>query len=135
MQMALLSKLFQTISRFLPDPALSEKEVEMLSNLNPEKFYAENVRHILGISHASAVRICETAVRQGLFERRVEVMCPDGAVASSADTEAHLPPTVRCWHQEGGFLEQEELPTETLEKAVFYRLHEQSDSSPYRQTA
>ena len=133
--MALLSKLFQAISRLLPEPSLSEKEAEMLANLNPDKFYAENVRHILGISYASAVRICETAVRQGLFERRVEVMCPDGAVATAADTEAHLPPSVRCWHQDGDFMEQEELPTETLEKAVFYRLHEQSDSSPYRQTA
>ncbi len=107
----------------------------MLSSLNPEKFYAENVRHILGVSHASAVRICETAVRQGVFERRVEVLCPDGAAGASADTEDHLPGTVRCWHRDGGFLEQDEIPTKTLEKVVFYRLHEQPDSVPYGQTA
>jgi hypothetical protein len=133
--MALLGKLFQAISRVLPNPGFSEKEAEMLSNLNPEKFYAENVRHILGVSHASAVRICETAVRQGLFERRVEVICPDGAVAASADTEDHLPALVRCWHQEGGFLEPNDIRTDTLEKAVFYRLNEQSDSVPFGQTA
>jgi len=133
--MALLSKLFQIISRIVPGPKLSEKEVQMLSALNPEKFYAENVRHILGVSHASAVRICETAVRQGIFERRVEVICPDGAVASSADTEDHLPSTVRCWRRDGGFLEPDEIPTKTLEKTVFYRLHERPNSVPYRQTA
>jgi len=133
--MALLSKLFQIISRIAPDPKLSDKEAEMLSALNPDKFYAENVRHILGVSHASAVRICETAVRQGIFERLVEVKCPDGAVGASADTEDHLPPTVRCWHRDGGFLEAEDIATKTLEKTTFYRLHEQPDSVPYGQTA
>jgi hypothetical protein len=133
--MQLLNKLFQIISAFAPAPAFSEKQVQMLTDLNPDKFYIENVRSILGVSHASAVRICETAVRQGLFERRVEVKCPDGAVAASADTEEHLPPSVRCWHRDEGFLGQDEIPTTTLEKAVFYRLNEQSDTGPYRQTA
>lgn len=105
----------------------------MLSALNTDKFYAENVRHILGVPYAIAVGICETAVRQGIFERRVEVLCPDGAVAASADKEIHLPITVRCWHKDGGFVEQEEIQTKTLEKVVFYRLNEQSTS--YRQTA
>jgi hypothetical protein len=32
-------------------------------------------------------------------------------------------------------LEPEELPTKTLKKAVFYRLHERPDSVPFGQTA
>jgi len=107
----------------------------MLSRLNPDKFYIENVRSILGVSHVAAVQICEAAVRQGLFERRVEVVCPDGAVAASADTEANLPETVRCWHEEEGLLEPEELPTKQLEKTTFYRLNDKSDSLPFGQTA
>lgn len=132
--MEFLNKLFQAISRIIPAPNLSPEQAEILSRLNPDKFYAENVRAILGVSDASAVRICEAAVRQGVFERRVEVICPDGAVATSAATEEELPTTVRCWQREGGFLEPEELPTASLIKSTFYRLHER-DSVPFGQTA
>jgi|SRR5580692_253945 hypothetical protein len=133
--MRLLEKLFQIISAVIPAPTISEKEAEMLSRLDPDKFYVENVRSILNVSYEAAVRICETAVRQGVFERRVEVLCPDGAVATSAENEADLPEMVRCWHEEDGLVEPEELLTKTLEKTVFYRLHEHPDSVPYGQTA
>jgi hypothetical protein len=133
--MRLLEKLFQIISKVAPTPNLSEKQAELLSCLNPDKFYIENVRSVLGVSHAAAVQICEAAVRQGLFERRVEVVCPDGAVVASADTEANLPETVRCWHEEQGLLEPEELPTRQLEKTIFYRLNDKSDPLLYGQTA
>jgi hypothetical protein len=126
--MKLLKKLFQIISSVIPSPGMSAKEIEALSSLNPDKFYVENVRSLLNISHASAVRICETAVRQGLFDRRVEVVCPDGAVVASADSESKLPPMVKCRREEEGHFEIEELPTTTLEKATFYRLHDDTES-------
>jgi hypothetical protein len=134
--MELLKKFFQIISKITPASGLSEKEAQVLSRLNPEKFYIENVRSILGISHASAVRICETAVRQGLFERGVEVLCPDGTVAASADSEAALPRTVRCWNKDDeGHFEPSDQPTKDLRKTIFYRLHDKSDSVPFGQTA
>jgi hypothetical protein len=132
--MRLLRRLFQIISEVLP-PGLSEKEAQQLSRLNPEKFYVENVRSLLNVSYSSAARICETAVRQGLFERRVEVKCPDGAVSASAENEAALPPTVRCWTLEEGQYTPVELPTRDLEKVTFYRINEKTDSFPVRQTA
>lgn len=133
--MELLKKLFQIIRNAVPAPTLSESQALELARLNPEKFYAENVRSILGVSYKSALRICETAVRQGIFERRVEVKCPDGAVAASADTEANLPSVVRCFRQEEQHFEMEEIPTAQLEKTVFYRLRDDADSIPYGQTA
>jgi hypothetical protein len=133
--MELLKKLFQIINKAIPSPALSEEEARQLARLNPEKFYVENVRSILGVSHNSAKRICETAVRQGVFERRIEVRCPDGSVAASAESEAGLPQTVRCVHQEEQHFEEEELPVRDLEKVTFYRLNDTSDSIPYSRTA
>jgi hypothetical protein len=133
--MELLKKLFQIISKVIPAPALSEYEAQQLAKLNPEKFYVENVRKILGVSHDSAKRICETAVRQGVFERCIEVRCPDGSVAASAESEAGLPQTVRCVHQEDQHFEEEELPVRDLEKVIFYRLNDKSDSILYGQTA
>jgi hypothetical protein len=133
--MGLFNKFLQIIENLVPYQGLTEYQAKTLAKLNPDKIYIENVRSLLGTTHATAVRICETAVRQGLFERRIEVKCPDGAVAASADCEAHLPETVRCWHIEDGHPEPEYLLTKDLEKATFYRLNDESTSVPYGQTA
>jgi hypothetical protein len=123
--MPLLERLFQIISRFAPESgALSDKESKLLLSLNPQKFYVENVRSLLGVSYNSALKICETAVRQGVFDRQVECRCPDGSVAATADTEDQLPQEVRCWKNVDGFLEPEMTPSASLEKVFFYRLHE-----------
>lgn len=106
-------------------------KLQELSRLNPDKIYPENVRSILGVSHGIAVGICETAVRQGLFQTGIEVLCPDGTVAAIAKTEKELPKIVRCWMEQGGFPEEVDLPTDTLEKHKFYRLNENSTIHNY----
>lgn len=120
-----LTKFLDIIGKLLPSNPLSGKE-EALARLNPDKIYTENVRSVLGVSHKAALEVCERAVRQGFFRRGVEVMCPDGAVAASADSEATLPPMVRCWMEENGNFEEVELPTNTLRKVTFYRLDDQA---------
>jgi len=131
----LSNKFLQTISKLVPGGTLSAKELQLLSSLNPDKIYVENVRSILGVSHRSAVRILETAVRQGLFKRGIEIQCPDGTVAASADAEEKLPVTVHCWTEEEGHPKEVELPTESLTKTTFYRLNDESDSITFGQTA
>jgi len=130
----LSGRFFETISRLMPVDALSGKENE-IAKLNPDKIYVENVRAVLGVSYASAVRICEMAVRQGLFERGIEVLCPDGSVATSADSEASLPETVTCWKESDGEVEEEKLATASLGRIVFYRLNDRSASFLYRPAA
>jgi hypothetical protein len=132
--MKLLDKLLRAISQLIPRRALSGKEA-LLAELNPDKIYIENVRSILNVSHEAAKRICETAVRQGEFRRGVEVVCPSGAVAASADTEDELPQTVHCWIEDGGHTEEVEMPTASLRKITFYRLNDRTDSIPYGRTA
>jgi hypothetical protein len=122
-----LEKFFDTISRLFPGDPYSGKE-EAIARLNPDKIYLENVRSVLGVSTARAARFCEIAVRQGLFRRGVEVVCPDGAVAASAETEADLPKTVRCWAEDKGNLEELEIETNSLPKITFYRLNDKSAS-------
>jgi len=119
-------KFFDTIRNFISEGFLSEKEAEALTTLDPSKIYIENVRSILNVSSSYAMRICETAVRQGLFERRIEVYCPDGGVIASARTETELPATVRCWKEEDGHHEEIDIPTASLRKEKFYRLNEAS---------
>lgn len=127
-------KFFDIISNLISGGFLSAKEAEALTTLDPSKIYIENVRSILNVSSSYALRICETAVRQGLFEKRIEVYCPDGGVVASAKTEKDLPATVRCWKEENGLHEEIEIPTASLRKEKFYRLNEASTQLNSRPT-
>ena len=127
----LLPRFLEIISKIFPTNPLVGHE-EALSKLNPDKIYVENVRSALDVSYQSAVRLCETAVRQGLFERGVEVHCPDGVVGATAVDEAHLPPIVHCWQQDGEEFEEVDLPTDTLRKTTFYRLNDKTASVLHR---
>jgi hypothetical protein len=122
-----LTKFLDIISQFFPLDPLSGKEAA-LARLDPDKIYIENVRSVLDISQPAAVKICETAVRRGFFQRRVEILCPDGSVAISVSNENDLPPTVRCWTHERQGYEEVMLPTSTLQKIISYRLNAAADT-------
>lgn len=131
----LLARFFEIISRLLPDRGFAGRE-EAIARLDPNKIYLENVRSALGVSSGRAMRICETAVRQGVFRKYIEVVCPDGAVAVSAELGAELPESVRCWKEEDGNFEEVDFPTRALSRTTFYRLNDESaPRQPQRQTA
>ena len=130
--MSLFDKFLRTISSMFPS-GLTAKEAALLAQLDPRKIYVENVLFLLGVSHAKALSILETAVRQGVFEKRVEVLCPDGTVAASAESEDELPDTVHCWTQDDEH--EEELLTKDLRKTVWYRLNEHSAHDSFQRTA
>lgn len=133
--MNLFDRFLKIIRPFGPS-GLDEAQSRALAQLDTHKIYVENVRSILGISSTEAVRILETAVRQGVFEKCVEVMCPDGTIAASATSEDGLPSTVRCWvEDEEGRLEEAAFATKSLHKTTFYRLHERSETFPHARTA
>ena len=118
--MPLLERFFRTIDRI---GAIQPPALDALARLNPEKFYLENVRSVLGVSHSRALEICEAAVRQGVFQAGVEVACPDGSVAATADDESELPESIHCWTDDSdGHCEEIEVPTASCRKTRFYRL-------------
>ena len=122
MEIAVLSltKLFDSMSK-LVSPGVPPERLKELSRLNPDKIYLENIRNVLGISSKKAHFICETAVRQGIFERWVEIRCPDGSVPAVAKTDAELPPIVHCWVQADGDEEEVKIESFALPRATFYR--------------
>jgi hypothetical protein len=117
-----LERFFSKISKLVPGNPLAGKE-EILARLNPDKIYEENLRSVLGVSAWQAHRICESAVRMGMFQKRVEVLCPDGVVAASAQTESELPNVVSCWRETNGDYEEMQVETRDLKKLASYRLN------------
>ena len=108
---------------------LSPQEVRELMRLNPDRFYVEEIRSLLGVSSSRARKICEIAVRQGVFGRGVEVLAPDGAVVASSDQESKLPENVRLWMDHDGEYEETEVATRLLPKRLFYRLMDDDTSA------
>jgi len=94
-----------------------------VAKLNPSKIYVENVRAAMRTSTKRAQLYCDTAVRQGVFERFVEAIAPDDTVVASAPTEQDLPVTVQRWVEHNGEVEEVTIQTVELPKRTFYRLH------------
>jgi hypothetical protein len=121
----LFEKFLNTIARRFPAKKLS---ADALSQLNPDKIYVENVRSLLDVSHSNAVDILEDGLKRGWLRSGVEVLCPDGYVAASAESEGDLPPTVTCTAEEDGHPTEVELSTNSLRKVKFYRLNDPAAS-------
>lgn len=126
-----LEKFLSTMARRLPTKRLSP---DALSQLNPDKIYVENVRSLLDVSYSNAVEILEDGLKQGWLRSGVEVRCPDGSVAASADVETDLPATVNCYTEEDGHPGEVELPTASLSKVRFYTLNDRPTSIAVGQT-
>lgn len=117
--MPLSRRLLRIISdHFIATP----KRMKAFSAVDTQHIYVENVRAILGTTSWIARQICETAVRQGLFVKRIQIMCPDGGVALTVSSEETIPESVLCWKEIDGELEQILEPTERLDRLEFYQL-------------
>lgn len=74
-----------------------DKKVHIWDELNPEKFYVENIRKFFGISTRLARIICNLAVRQGAFIRKYELHCPtEGRAILEFNDKSEIPKTINC---------------------------------------
>lgn len=114
-----LSKRFLKIisDHFVATP----KRMRALSEIDPQRIYLENIRVVLGSSSWVARLICETAVRQGIFVRRIQLVCPDGGVALTVPTEDAIPPMVKCRKEVDGALEESLESSDLLDRIEFYQ--------------
>jgi len=117
-------------------PGTPSSELEsVLARLNPERFYLENVRSLLGVSPSVAQSIIDTAVRQGVFRHGIQALTPEGTGAATAPSEAELPATVTVWKEVDGHPEEVAYDTATLRKVDFYSLDPKAASRLYTRSA
>jgi len=100
----------------------SPDRLKAIEDLDPSHIYVENVRAAFGLTTGLAKRFCELAVRQGILEKRVEVLCPNNVVAKDAASVEQLPVEVSCWEDDGGQYEERTYATNILKKMEFYVL-------------
>src|SRR5882724_5086868 len=71
----LLIKFFSIIDRS-PVGSLVRRQRKIIEKTDPERIYVENVRAFFGLPYTAAYMMCEAAVREGVFEKRIGLPCP-----------------------------------------------------------
>lgn len=99
-----------------------QESSNLINSLDPERIYVENVRAAMNTSSLKARTFCEMAVAEGLFERKIGVICPsDGRILQSFDSETDFPKTITCIVCQAEEREHE-YKTSILQRIVYYKL-------------
>ena len=99
-----------------------EASTHVLENTKPSRFYVENVRAFFGINTSLARLLCSMAVRQGYFNKKIGIECPnDGRIIKSFSKEAEIPDSVRCEVCELSGRDYE-FSTDKLKRIEFFEL-------------
>lgn len=101
------------------------KRLKTLSLIDPQRIYVENIRALLGTTTWVAKQICETAARQGVFVKRIQLLCPDGG-AYTVEDPAKIPDTIPCRREIDGEIEEYLESTDRLNRLEFYSLSRKS---------
>lgn len=80
-----------------PVRAFLDRQRDIIEEIDPERIYVENVRAFFKLPNPAARLLCELAVREGAFERRIGVLCPhDEHIVKSFKTEEEIPERIFC---------------------------------------
>lgn len=117
---------YEILSKLIDTPPVRwfvERQRKAVEAIDPSRIYVENVRAFFGLPTPAARLLCETAVREGAFERHVGVLCPyDRHMLRSFKSEKDLPDTLECLPCEAEGRDEWVHPTEPLQRLTFYSL-------------
>lgn len=89
-------KFSQIIDRSFIGKAVDRK-MRIWEELNPDKFYVENIRHFFNLSTRLARFFCEVAVKHGAFTKQFEIICPnEGRSLGVFKNKSDIPKTIEC---------------------------------------
>src|ERR1044071_10433899 len=72
----LLEKFSNIIDR-TPIGAAIDYRRKLIEQTDPQRIYVENIRSFFHIPHGLAKWLCEVAVKEGAFEKRIGFLCPN----------------------------------------------------------
>lgn len=93
-----LERFFQLIDRSPLGTAVEKRRRLLEYTGEPARIYVENVRSFFGVSHRVAQKMCDLAVRQGLFERCLAFLCPrdERVIFEACGPDAAAPSHLMC---------------------------------------
>jgi hypothetical protein len=106
-----------------PFGAIVDKKRKIVEKTDPDRIFVENIREFYNLPYIAAKTLCEIAVRERIFKKKIGVICPnDESIIKSYDIEEKQDETVTCTKC---LLREEEkysFDTKDLEKIIFYQL-------------
>ena len=104
-------------------PFFARRE-ELIERTDPERIYVENVRAFFGIPFKAAQYLCDLAVRQRIFSRKIGVTCPGcGKILLAVNSEDEVPETITCDVCELNERDQYIFTRQELGRIIFYKLN------------
>ena len=102
---------------------LVERKAEQIRKTDPDRIYVENVRSFFGMTTPLARTLCELAVKEGVFERRVAAICPtDHRVITTYTSKKEIPERLKCTTCELNEEEKYEFDDAELKLETYYKL-------------
>ncbi|WP_405384805.1 hypothetical protein [Maribacter sp. LLG6340-A2] len=104
---------------------LNPKKInKILEELNPDRIYVENIRHILGTNTRFAKWVCDIAVRNGYLKKFYAIECPNSNCNRIIQTYSSLdkiPDELTCFMCEDDGLEKSTFLKKNLNIIPFYK--------------
>lgn len=119
----LYQKLFDIIDKSRIGSFVSKKQ-KVIEETIPDRVHVENVRSFFSTSTWAARQLCEMAVREGLFDPRIGLICPNSEcerIINSYGLEDEIEDTIFCETCESRELDHV-FETKDLKRIKFYRL-------------
>jgi len=108
-----------------PFSGIVDKKLDIVEKTDPDRIFVENVRAFYNLPYVAAKALCELAVRERIFKKKIGVICPnDESIIKSYDIDEEQDVTVTC---EKCLLREEEqytFDTKELKQEIFYQLRD-----------
>jgi len=102
---------------------LLQKYLQTIDNIDPGKIYVENVRSLYNLPRFAARLMCEMAVQEHIFTKKIGVVCPNcNRIIEEFDNINQIPETIYCHICDAEDAEQNTYKTENLKKEEYYKL-------------
>jgi len=100
-----------------------ERKCKAIEDIDPQRFYVENVRAVFGLPQPVVRRLLDLAVREGVLERRIGVLCPHEAhMVAWYTSEDMIPKDISCDICEMEGREDHRHSGDEMDRLPFYRL-------------
>lgn len=117
-----LKKFFQIIDK-TPIGRYVDKKVELIESTDPDRIYVENIRSFFNLTTPIARVLCEMAVKDKLFNKKIGVECPTcGRLIKTYNSDNDVPEKIKCDTCE--LLEEQNytFSQKRVNKVIFYQL-------------
>lgn len=97
---------------------------KVMRELNPDRIYVENMRHLLGVNHTIAKWVCEIAVRKGYLRKCIGLICENencNRIIEAYDDPANIPEYITCDLCKEDLATEYRFQSKILKKIEFYK--------------